>query len=138
MLHKIRKKNNRDFKRIPILRKLLKGVNAVIDRAYDDKQVHQIARNFRDRWIPEPVRKLNERKMEFQRGLELKQLTVSSNQWLQKLQRILLTAKEEVPPRFSSPPGASLVSSTAPSTATGLPPPRFCRLNCPDVIIAHP
>ncbi|KAK7282685.1 hypothetical protein RIF29_11658 [Crotalaria pallida] len=85
MLHKIMKQYRRDFKKIPILRKLLKvleylAVSNILTfdhinsgppchgmesfresmlslTEHDDRQVHQIARSFRDRWIPRPVRK---------------------------------------------------------------------------------
>ncbi|CAH8305233.1 unnamed protein product [Eruca vesicaria subsp. sativa] len=85
MLHHIMKQYRGDFKKTPILRKLLKvleylatrdilglehivrpppcaGVESFKDSIltlteHDDKQVHQIARNFRDRWIPKPYRK---------------------------------------------------------------------------------
>ncbi|XP_015885762.3 uncharacterized protein LOC107421114 isoform X1 [Ziziphus jujuba] len=87
MLHNIMKQYRRDFKKIPILRKLLKVLEYLAVREilstehinggppcpgmesfresmlslteHDDKQVHQIARNFRDRWIPRPIRKPN-------------------------------------------------------------------------------
>ncbi|KAI4307227.1 hypothetical protein L6164_030437 [Bauhinia variegata] len=86
MLHNIMKQYKRDFKKIPILRKLLKvleylaasniltfqhiiggppclGMESFRESMlslteHDDKQVHQIARSFRDRWIPRPYRKL--------------------------------------------------------------------------------
>ncbi|KAF7829798.1 histone-lysine N-methyltransferase ASHH2 isoform X1 [Senna tora] len=85
MLHNIMKQYRRDFKKIPILRKLLKvlehlaaskiltfehinggppcrGMESFRESMlslteHDDKQVHQIARSFRDRWIPRPFRK---------------------------------------------------------------------------------
>ncbi|RYR47816.1 hypothetical protein Ahy_A07g033778 [Arachis hypogaea] len=85
MLHKIMKQYRRDFKKIPILRKLLKvleylAVGKILTfehinggppchgmesfresmlslTEHDDKQVHQIARSFRDRWIPRASRK---------------------------------------------------------------------------------
>lgn len=85
MLHNIMKQYRRDFKKIPILRKLLKVLEYLAVREvltlehiasgppcpgmesfresilslteHDDKQVHQIARNFRDKWIPKPIRK---------------------------------------------------------------------------------
>ncbi|KAE9603949.1 putative histone-lysine N-methyltransferase chromatin remodeling SET family [Lupinus albus] len=85
MLHKIMKQYGQDFKKIPILRKLLKVIEYLITgniltfehissgppchgmesfresmlslTEHDDKQVHQIARNFRDRWFPRHVRK---------------------------------------------------------------------------------
>ncbi|XP_052202818.1 histone-lysine N-methyltransferase ASHH2 [Diospyros lotus] len=87
MLHNIMKRYRRDFNKIPILRKLLKvleylavrgiltlehinggppcpGVESfresiLILTEHDDKQVHHIARNFRDRWIPRPARKIS-------------------------------------------------------------------------------
>ncbi|XP_019463712.1 PREDICTED: histone-lysine N-methyltransferase ASHH2-like isoform X2 [Lupinus angustifolius] len=85
MLHKILKQYRQDFKKIPILRKLLKVIEYLISgniltfehinsgapchgmesfresmlslTEHEDKQVHQIARSFRDRWFPRPVRK---------------------------------------------------------------------------------
>ncbi|XP_019154815.1 PREDICTED: histone-lysine N-methyltransferase ASHH2-like isoform X2 [Ipomoea nil] len=85
MLHNIMKRYRREFNKIPILRKLLKvleylamreilafehinggpsrpGVESFRDSIltlteHIDKQVHQIARSFRDRWIPRALRK---------------------------------------------------------------------------------
>ncbi|ESW09471.1 hypothetical protein PHAVU_009G130100 [Phaseolus vulgaris] len=85
MLHNIMKQYRQDFKKIPILRKLLKvleylaaskiltpeqinggppchGMESFRESMlslteHDDKQVHQIARSFRDRWFPRPNRK---------------------------------------------------------------------------------
>ncbi|XP_020212538.1 histone-lysine N-methyltransferase ASHH2 [Cajanus cajan] len=85
MLHNIMKQYRQDFKKIPILRKLLKvleylAANKILTSEHinggppchgmesfresmlsltehDDKQVHQIARSFRDRWFPRPIRK---------------------------------------------------------------------------------
>ncbi|KAF3651527.1 putative F-box/kelch-repeat protein-like [Capsicum annuum] len=85
MLHNIMKRYRREFNKIPILRKLLKvleylavreilshehinggpsrpGVESFRDSIlrltdHTNKQVHQIARNFRDRWIRKPLRK---------------------------------------------------------------------------------
>ncbi|KAL7086177.1 hypothetical protein ACP275_14G323400 [Erythranthe tilingii] len=101
MLHNIMKRYRKEFIKTPILRKLLKvleylamreiltlehitggsrpGVESFKDSIltlteHADKQVHQIARNFRDRWIPRSHRKncfmeMDDRKMEFhQRG----------------------------------------------------------------------
>ncbi|XP_038700812.1 uncharacterized protein LOC119997711 [Tripterygium wilfordii] len=101
MLHNIMKQYRRDFKKIPILRKLLKVLEFLATREilafdhinggppcpgmesfresmlslteHDDKQVHQIARHFRDRWISKFVRKTNcldrdDGGMEFHRG----------------------------------------------------------------------
>lgn len=87
MLHNMMKLYRRDFKKIPILRKLLKVLEFLAEREiltveringdplcpgvesfresilclteHEDKKVHQIARNFRDRWIPRPIRKFN-------------------------------------------------------------------------------
>ncbi|XP_017981320.1 PREDICTED: histone-lysine N-methyltransferase ASHH2 isoform X2 [Theobroma cacao] len=274
MLHNIMKKYRSDFKKIPILRKLLKVLEYLAMREiltldhiiggpscagrqsfresilslteHDDKQVHQIARNFRDRWIPKPVRKLSYRdkdegKMEFHRGLDCNRVPASNNHWREQairpteaiscvMQSVVATTsvdtasregcsssstgvcqtnstkirkrksrwdqpaetekigsrspkklqysslpvlvestpdhidkmsqgdkecrdcvckgeainvdngrhsfQEDVPPGFSSPPNASLVSSTAPSTAIEFPKPY--QLKCPDVIIALP
>ncbi|XP_027358952.1 histone-lysine N-methyltransferase ASHH2 isoform X2 [Abrus precatorius] len=85
MLHNIMKQYRQDFKKIPILRKLLKvleflaagriltsehiyggppchGMESFRESMlslteHDDKQVHQIARSFRDRWFPRHARK---------------------------------------------------------------------------------
>lgn len=85
MLHKIMKQYRQDFKKIPILRKLLKVLEYLAAgkvltpehinsgppcrgmesfrrsmlslTEHDDKQVHQIARSFRDRWIRKQGRK---------------------------------------------------------------------------------
>ncbi|KAK4429611.1 Histone-lysine N-methyltransferase ASHH2 [Sesamum alatum] len=85
MLHNIMKRYRKEFIKTPILRKLLKvleylaareiltsehitggppcpGVESFRDSIlilteHADKQVHQIARNFRDRWIPRHLRK---------------------------------------------------------------------------------
>ncbi|XVF36988.1 hypothetical protein REPUB_Repub19eG0106200 [Reevesia pubescens] len=278
MLHNIMKKYRRDFKKIPILRKLLKVLEYLAMREiltlehinggppcagresfresilsfteHDDKQVHQIARNFRDRWIPKPVRKhsyrdKDEGRMEFHRGLDCNRVSASHNHWCDQAMRpteaiscitqsqsVVATTsmdtsalegcsssstgvcqtngakirkrksrwdqpaetekinlrspkkleysplpvsvqstqdhidkmsrgdkqcrefvckgeainvdngrqsfQEDVPPGFSSPPNASLVSSTAPSTATDFPRSKNCQLKCPDVIIAQP
>ncbi|CAH9101764.1 unnamed protein product [Cuscuta europaea] len=89
MLHNIMKRYRREFNKTPILRKLLKvleylalreiltieHINWVPSRPgvesfresilalteHIDKQVHQIARNFRDRWIPKPPHRKNSR-----------------------------------------------------------------------------
>ncbi|KAF5725302.1 histone-lysine N-methyltransferase ASHH2 [Tripterygium wilfordii] len=110
MLHNIMKQYRRDFKKIPILRKLLKVLEYLATREiltydhinggppcpgmesfresmlslteHDDKQVHQIARHFRDRWIPKFVRKANcldrdDGGMEFHRGSSCGRVSVS-------------------------------------------------------------
>ncbi|KAJ7965499.1 Histone-lysine N-methyltransferase ASHH2 [Quillaja saponaria] len=112
MLHNIMKQYRRDFKKIPILRKLLKvleylavhkiltcdhinddapchGMESFRDSIlsfteHDDKQVHQIARSFRDRWIPRHVRKLGfvdrgDGRVEFQRGSNKNRFSSSHN-----------------------------------------------------------
>ncbi|KAF5444681.1 hypothetical protein F2P56_033797 [Juglans regia] len=114
MLHNIMKQYRRDFKKIPILRKLLKVLEYLAVREiltaehinggppcpgkesfresilslteHDDKQVHQIARNFRDRWIPRPVRKLSyvdrdDGRMEIRRGSNCDRFSLSHNYW---------------------------------------------------------
>ncbi|KAJ8762773.1 hypothetical protein K2173_022902 [Erythroxylum novogranatense] len=107
MLHNMMKQYRRDFKKIPILRKLLKVLEYLVVREilttehisggppcpgmesfmesmlslteHDDKQVHQIARSFRDRWIPRHLRRFgcidrNEARMENHRGLNCSRL----------------------------------------------------------------
>ncbi|CAA6667711.1 unnamed protein product [Spirodela intermedia] len=87
MLHNIMKQNRKNFNKIPIIRKLLKVLeflavkeiltpehmsylpsNAEFESFKDsihkltyhnDTQVHQMARNFRDKWLPRPIRKVN-------------------------------------------------------------------------------
>ncbi|KAA8546452.1 hypothetical protein F0562_002809 [Nyssa sinensis] len=114
MLHNIMKRYRRDFNKIPILRKLLKVLEYLAVREiltsghinggppcpgvesfresiltlteHDDKQVHQIARNFRDRWIPRPVRKIScvdsdDGRMEFQRGSNCNRFPALHNDW---------------------------------------------------------
>ncbi|XP_004502541.1 histone-lysine N-methyltransferase ASHH2 isoform X2 [Cicer arietinum] len=110
MLHKIMKQYRQDFKKIPILRKLLKvleylaagkiltpehinggppchGMERFRDSMlslteHDDKQVHQIARSFRDRWIPRHGRKhgymdRDDNRMESHRGFNSNRFSVS-------------------------------------------------------------
>ncbi|XP_021841738.1 histone-lysine N-methyltransferase ASHH2 isoform X2 [Spinacia oleracea] len=95
MLHNMMKLYRTDFKKIPILRKLLKvleflaekeiltmehingdslhpGVESLRESVlyftnHKDNQVHQIARNFRDRWIPRKFNRMDRRR-EFRRG----------------------------------------------------------------------
>ncbi|XP_047327985.1 histone-lysine N-methyltransferase ASHH2-like isoform X2 [Impatiens glandulifera] len=87
MLHNIMKKYRREFNKTPILRKLLKVLEYLAIREilgleqinggppcpgvesfrvsmlslteHADKQVHQIARNFRDKWIQKSIRKIS-------------------------------------------------------------------------------
>ncbi|KAL1820242.1 hypothetical protein ACET3Z_015111 [Daucus carota] len=87
MLHNIMKRCRKEFHKIPILRKLLKVIEYLAMREiltlehittgprcvgvesfresilslteHDDKQVHKIARSFRDKWIPRHLRKNN-------------------------------------------------------------------------------
>ncbi|XP_039062638.1 histone-lysine N-methyltransferase ASHH2-like isoform X1 [Hibiscus syriacus] len=108
MLHNILKKYRRDFKKIPILRKLLKVLEYLAGRGiltqdhinggpycagresfrdsilsfteHDDKQVHQIARNFRDKWIRKPVRKHDYRDKDEGR-MEFHRVSASHNHW---------------------------------------------------------
>ncbi|KAG9457142.1 hypothetical protein H6P81_001650 [Aristolochia fimbriata] len=86
MLHNIMKQNRRNFHKIPIIRKLLKVIeylgvkeiltfehvnipppcagmesfreSIIILTRHNDIQVHQMARNFRDRWFPRNIRKV--------------------------------------------------------------------------------
>nr|CAD1836876.1 unnamed protein product [Ananas comosus var. bracteatus] len=86
MLHNIMKQNRNNFNRIPIIRKLLKvleffaqkgiltpehitrgppcsGMESFKDSIlsltrHNDTQVHQIARSFRDKWIPRSIRRV--------------------------------------------------------------------------------
>ncbi|TYG69826.1 hypothetical protein ES288_D05G262400v1 [Gossypium darwinii] len=112
MLHNIMKKYRRDFNKIPVLRKLLKVLEYLARRKiltveringgppcagresflesilsfteHYDKTVHEIARNFRDTWIPKPLRKHSyrdkvERRMEFCRYLDCNRVSASHN-----------------------------------------------------------
>ncbi|KAI5589275.1 hypothetical protein POPTR_005G182100v4 [Populus trichocarpa] len=114
MLHNIMKQYRRDFKKIPILRKLLKVLEHLAVREiltlehisggppcpgmesftesmlslteHDDKQVHQIARSFRDRWIPRHIRKhsymdRDDGRMEIHRGSNCNRVSASHNHW---------------------------------------------------------
>ncbi|KAJ8773413.1 hypothetical protein K2173_028590 [Erythroxylum novogranatense] len=113
MLHNMMKQYRRDFKKIPILRKLLKvleylavreilttehisggppcpGMESFMESMlslteHNDKQVHQIARNFRDRWIPRHLRRFgyidrDDGRMENHRGLNCSRIP-SNNHW---------------------------------------------------------
>ncbi|XP_052884071.1 histone-lysine N-methyltransferase ASHH2 isoform X2 [Gossypium arboreum] len=112
MLHNIMKKYRRDFNKIPVLRKLLKVLEYLARRKiltveringgppcagresflesilsfteHNDKTVHEIARNFRDTWIPKPLRKHSyrdkvERRMELRRYLGCNRVSASHN-----------------------------------------------------------
>ncbi|KAK8354946.1 hypothetical protein V6Z12_A05G254000 [Gossypium hirsutum] len=112
MLHNIMKKYRRDFNKIPVLRKLLKVLEYLARRKiltveringgppcagresflesilsfteHNDKTVHEIARNFRDTWIPKPLRKHSyrdkvERRMELRRYLDCNRVSASHN-----------------------------------------------------------
>nr|DAD39798.1 TPA_asm: hypothetical protein HUJ06_014121 [Nelumbo nucifera] len=114
MLHNIMKQNRKDFSKIPILRKLLKvleylalreilslehinrdpphpGMESFKDSMLDltkhnDVQVHQIARNFRDRWIPRSLRRVSytdrdDSKLELQSGSNSIWLSSSHKRW---------------------------------------------------------
>ncbi|KAM0974051.1 hypothetical protein ACFX2I_017158 [Malus domestica] len=114
MLHNIMKKYREDFKKIPILRKLLKvleylamrhiltsehitggppcaGMESFMESMlslteHEDRQVHQIARNFRDKWIPRPFRRHGyvdrvDSKMEFNRGSNSNRFSPSHDNW---------------------------------------------------------
>ncbi|XP_042059152.1 histone-lysine N-methyltransferase ASHH2-like [Salvia splendens] len=111
MLHNIMKRYRKEFIKTPILRKLLKvleylatreiltlehisggpprpGVESFKDSMltlteHADKQVHQIARNFRDKWIPRSLRKkcfmeMDDGKREFRQQSTNGKLSVSS------------------------------------------------------------
>ncbi|KAL8467061.1 hypothetical protein ACS0TY_035953 [Phlomoides rotata] len=111
MLHNIMKRYRKEFIKTPILRKLLKvleylavreiltlehitggppcpGVESFKDSIltlteHADRQVYQIARNFRDRWIPRSLRKncfleTDDRKVEFHQQSSYGKLSVSS------------------------------------------------------------
>ncbi|GAB4862111.1 hypothetical protein Ancab_037363 [Ancistrocladus abbreviatus] len=113
MLHNTMKQYRRDFKKIPILRKLLKVLEFLAEKdiltgerinadppcpgvesfresiltftEHEDKKVHQIARNFRDKWIPR-IRKFNcvekgDRRMEFSWGSSSNRFMGSYHHW---------------------------------------------------------
>ncbi|KAK9270427.1 hypothetical protein L1049_026006 [Liquidambar formosana] len=112
MLHNIMKQYRTNHNKIPILRKLLKVLEYLAVREiltlehihggppclgmesfresilslteHNDKQVHQIARSFRDKWIPRPVRKFNcierdDGRMDFHRGSNCNRFSASHN-----------------------------------------------------------
>ncbi|XP_011074812.1 histone-lysine N-methyltransferase ASHH2 isoform X1 [Sesamum indicum] len=114
MLHNIMKRYRKEFIKTPILRKLLKvleylamreiltlehitggppcpGVESFKDSIltlteHVDKQVHQIARNFRDRWIPRSHRKscfaeTDDWKTEFHQRLSHGRSSLSYDHW---------------------------------------------------------
>ncbi|XP_057973979.1 histone-lysine N-methyltransferase ASHH2 isoform X2 [Malania oleifera] len=114
MLHNIMKQYRRDFYKTPILRKLLKVLEYLAVREiltsehinggppcpgmesfresilalteHADKQVHQIARSFRDRWIPWNLRKVgcmdkDDCRMELHKGLNCNKNSASDNYW---------------------------------------------------------
>ncbi|PON60140.1 Methyltransferase [Parasponia andersonii] len=114
MLHQMMKFCRGDFKKIPILRKLLKVLEYLAVREiltsdhinggppcpkmesfresilslteHVDKQVHQIARNFRDKWIPKPIRRhgygdRDENRTEFPRSSNCKRFSATQNNW---------------------------------------------------------
>ncbi|KAG8389773.1 hypothetical protein BUALT_Bualt01G0013400 [Buddleja alternifolia] len=114
MLHNILKRYRKEFIKTPILRKLLKvleylamreiltlehitggppcpGVESFKDSIltlteHDDKQVHQIARNFRDRFIPRSLRKnccmeIDNGRIEFHQRSGYGRSSVSYDQW---------------------------------------------------------
>lgn len=120
MLHNIMKQYSREFIKIPVLRKLLKvleylalrgiltlehinggppcpGMESFRDSMltlteHNDKQVHQIARSFRDRWIPRPVRKIScmdrdDGRMEFHRGSNCSRFSSQHNYWREQVGR---------------------------------------------------
>ncbi|KAL5559687.1 hypothetical protein UlMin_035898 [Ulmus minor] len=111
MLHNIMKQHRGDFKKIPILRKLLKVLEYLADHEilkpdhinggppcpgmesfqesilslteHDDRQVHRIARKFRDKWIRRPLRKhgRDDNRTELYRGSNCNRFSASQNNW---------------------------------------------------------
>lgn len=114
MLHNMMKLYRRDFKKIPILRKLLKVLEFLAEKEiltveringdslhpgveslresilffteHEDIQVHQIARHFRNRWIPHYLRKSNrmeknDRRRDFRRGSSSHRYFGTSHHW---------------------------------------------------------
>ncbi|OIT40689.1 PREDICTED: histone-lysine N-methyltransferase ASHH2-like [Nicotiana attenuata] len=114
MLHNIMKRYRREFNKIPILRKLLKvleylavrdilspeHINGDTSRAgvesfrdsilglteHKDKQVHQIARNFRDKWLRRPLRNRScidrdDSRINMHSGSPYNRCLASQNQW---------------------------------------------------------
>ncbi|KAE8659003.1 Glutathione S-transferase family protein [Hibiscus syriacus] len=135
MLHIILKKYRRDFKKIPIFRKLLKVLEYLAGRGiltqehinggpyragresfresilsfteHDDKQVHQIARNFRDKWIRKPVRKHGYRDKD-EGWMEFHWVSASNNHWLGQAIRAI----EAINSGTQSVAGTSMETST--------------------------
>ncbi|CAM8877632.1 unnamed protein product [Rhodiola kirilowii] len=108
MLHNLMKQYRRDFNRTPIIRKLLKileylaenrilnlehinggppcpGMESFAESVlalteHRNRQVHQIARSFRDRWISRPIRKFSckeDGKITFPRGSSIEKFLAS-------------------------------------------------------------
>ncbi|CAN6583748.1 unnamed protein product [Malus baccata var. baccata] len=155
MLHNVMKKYREDFKKIPILRKLLKvleylamkqiltsdhitggppcaGMESFMESMlslteHEDRQVHQIARNFRDKWIPRPFRRHGyvdriDSKMEFNRGSNCNRFSASHDNWRDQSGRsteAIDSAKQ------------SMVSTTSVSTGVQEVPSAPCMGGCP-------
>ncbi|KAF9599873.1 hypothetical protein IFM89_001819 [Coptis chinensis] len=113
MLHNIMKQNHKHFNRIPIIRKLLKILEYLAEKEiltvelihsappcagmesfkdsiirltrHTDTKVHQIARNFRDKWMPRALRNCYSNRDDFneeqQAGLGSTRFPVSNKRW---------------------------------------------------------
>ncbi|CAO2834241.1 unnamed protein product [Amaranthus hypochondriacus] len=120
MLHNMMKLYRLDFKKIPILRKLLKVLEYLAEREiltveringdslhpgveslresilsfteHDDIKVHQIARNFRDRWICNPRSYFrmdkNDRRREFHRGSNSSRYFGTCHHWQEQRAKV--------------------------------------------------
>ncbi|KAM5564355.1 histone-lysine N-methyltransferase ASHH2 [Rosa sericea] len=153
MLHNIMKMCRRDFNKIPILRKLLKVLEYLAEKPqiltqehitggppcpgmesftesilslteHGDKRVHDIARNFRNRWIPKAFRRhsfvdRDDGKMEFNRSSNYNRFSTTHDNWRDQSGRSTEVADNAKQSVVKTPTSASTVildGSSTPST----------------------
>ncbi|XP_050388298.1 histone-lysine N-methyltransferase ASHH2 [Argentina anserina] len=150
MLHNIMKMCRRDFNKIPILRKLLKVLEYLAEKPqiltqehitggppcpgmesftesilslteHGDKRVHDIARNFRNRWIPKAFRRhcfvdRDDGKMEFNRISSYSRYSTSHDNWRDQTERSTEVADNAKQSVVKSSPSASKVIQDGSST----------------------
>ncbi|KAL6215044.1 hypothetical protein ACLB2K_014475 [Fragaria x ananassa] len=144
MLHNIMKMCRRDFNKIPILRKLLKVLEYLAEKPqiltqehitggppcpgmesftesilslteHGDKRVHDIARNFRNRWIPKAFRRhcfvdRDDGNMEFNRSSNYNRFSTSHDNWRDQTGRSTEVADSAKQSGVKTPPSASTVT----------------------------
>lgn len=148
LLHNIMKQHRRDFNKTPILRKLLKILEYLAAREiltldhinrgppchgmesfresilsfteHDDKEVHQAARNFRDKWIPKHLRKpgfkdRDEGRMDSHRGSNYSRISVPQNHRLDQSTRTTESTDSQSELTTAS---ATAVSESCPSSSS--------------------